>query len=372
MRIAWISSEPAAGEVGGGGAYNRTVLRLLAAATPVGDVIEIPLYPARPERPHRLRQAIALFRSVLSRTPAKSLFHIPAGGIRAVADRLAEIDPDLVVISSANLLPCREAIGTRPFILVAHNIEQKLYADQVANATRRFPPAGWFLRRDLARLRAMENKGIRDAALVIAISSQDAEFLDSLGPANPPFVLPPLFPGPLPSHDRPTPARPLRLALTAKMSWWPNRMGCDWLVREVLSRLPAGVAELHLYGPGSDSMGYPEEIVKAHGFVENLSTVWRDNHIAVCPIHQGSGVNVKFVEAVFNGMPVLATRFGVRGLPPLDGDPAIHLCVTADEWIDFLRSGEAERFAQRTPREETRHLFSDAPYVAPLAEALKY
>lgn len=372
MRIAWISNEPAAAAVGGGGAYNRTVQRLLAAVPAVREVTEIPLSPTSSSRPHRLRQTVALFRSIFSKAPAKAMFHVPVGGIRAVADCLEEINPDLVVFSSTSLLPCRKAIGDRPFILVAHNIEQRLYADQIANITRCVPLAGLFLHHDLAKLQMMENNGVREASLVIAISREDAAFLESLGPAKPVFVLPPLFPGPPPNHDRPTPARPLRLALTAKMSWWPNRTGCDWLVREILTRLPKGIVELHLYGPGSDAVGYPEDIVKAHGFVQDLSTVWRDNHIAVCPIREGSGVNVKFAEAIFNGMPVLATHFGARGLPPLDDDPAIRLSDTATEWIDFLRSEDALNFAQRLPREETRRLFSDAPYLAPLAEALEY
>lgn len=370
MRIAWISGEPAANAVGGGGTYNRTVLRLLSAIPAVREVVEIPLHPARPVQPHRLRQAMALLRSVFSRLPAKALFHIPIGGLRTVSDRLAESDPDIVVISSADLLPCRQAIGSRPFILVAHNIEQKLYGDQVANAARRLPLAGWFLRRDLARLRAMEDSGARDAALVIAISLEDAAFLEGRGTARPPFALPPLFPGPLPSHDRAPPARPLRLALMARMSWWPNRMGCDWLVHEVLSRLPEGVAELHLYGPGSDRMGYPGNIVKGHGFVEDLAEVWRDNHIAICPIHQGSGVNVKLAESVFNGMPLLTTPHGARGLPPLDSDPAVRIVESAEDWISFLCSGEAVDFARQTPAAGTRLLFADETYSRRLNDAV--
>lgn len=370
MRIAWISSEPTERAIGGGGAYNRTVQRLLAAIPAVGDVIEVPLRPARPAQPHRLRQAIALLRSIFSRIPAKAMFHIPVGAIRMVADRLTKTDSDVVVISAADLLPCREAIGDRPFILIAHNIEQKLYADQITQAARRFTPLGWFLGKDLAKLRAMENRGIRDAALVIAISLEDAAFFGRRGPARPVFVLPPLFPGPLPDHGKATPRHPLRLALMAKMSWWPNRMGCDWLVHEVLSRLPEGVAELHLYGPGSDTIGYPGNIVKAHGFVENLAEVWRDNHIAVCPIHQGSGVNVKLAESVFNGMPLLTTLYGARGLPPLSGDPAVKIIETAEDWIAFLCSDDAMELARITPMAETRLLFSDETYSGPLAETI--
>jgi hypothetical protein len=336
----------------------------------VREVVEIPLHAASPTRPHRLRQLTALLRAACSPMPAKALFNIPSGGLRKVAATIAEVNPDMVVISSADLLPCREAIGDRPFILVAHNVEQELYGNQVANAARQFPPAGWFLRKDLAKLSSMEDSGARDAAMIIAISLEDASYFEKLGTSNPVMVVPPLFAGPLPDHAKAASGRPLRLALIAKMSWWPNRMGCDWLVQDVLSRLPVGVAELHLYGPGSQSMSYPENIVKAHGYVDDLTAVWRDNHIAVCPIHQGSGVNVKLAESIFNGMPLLTTAYGARGLPPIESDPAVRVADSAESWIEFLRSPEAVELAGRTPAQETRLLFADETYLQRLADAV--
>lgn len=64
----------------------------------------------------------------------------------------------------------------------------------------------------------------------------------------------------------------------------------------------------------------------------------------ICPTFSGGGVSIKLAEAIYNGMPVLARPFPVRGvqLPP---DPAIGVLDRACEWVSFLRSpaGRSER-----------------------------
>ncbi len=370
MRIAWISPEPTAAGVGGAGTYNRAIQRVLAAIPVVSELVEIPLRPRPTRLPHLMRQILSLVRSIFSRYPAKCMFHMPLRGSAGLAARLGHVRPDLVVIGSADMLFCRAAIGDLPYLVVAHNVEQELYRDQVGRALARVPLARGFLMRDLEKVRRVETEGLRHASLVIAISQDDVRTFEGLGIATPFFVLPPTFPGPLPAHARPEPARPLRLALVAKLSWWPNRRGCEWLIREVMAKLPPGVAELHIYGAGSGAFSDPRARAFGHGFVDDLNQVWTDNHIAVCPIELGSGMNVKLVESLVNGMPTLTTSFGVRGLPAADTDPAICVRDGAAGWIEFLLSTEAETFATLRPADETRRPFLDESHVGRLGDAI--
>ncbi len=370
MRIAWISPEPTSAGQGGAGVYNRGILRILAAIPDVSEVVEIPLRPRPSPLPHIARQILSLVRSIFSHYPAKIMFHMPPRARAKLSAGLARARPDLVVISSADMLFCRPMIGDLPYLVVAHNVEQELYREQVERALKRVPLARGFLVRDLEKVRRVETGGLRHAALVIAISGEDVRFFEGLGIATPFFVMPPTFPGPLPAHARPDPARPLRLAFVAKLSWWPNRRGCEWLIREVMAKLPPGVAELHIYGVGSEAFSDPSAQAFGHGFVDDLNQVWRDNHIALCPIELGSGMNVKLVESLVNGMPTLTTPFGVRGMPAADSDPAIAVRDGAPAWIEFLRSSEAETFATLCPRSATREPFLDETHVGRLGDAI--
>jgi hypothetical protein len=66
---------------------------------------------------------------------------------------------------------------------------------------------------------------------------------------------------------------------------------------------------------------------------------------------------VKFAEAVYNRMPVLATRHAARGLA-LDEDAALVLLDEAGEWIEFLNSPAALRLAEQQVAEKTAAGFS--------------
>jgi hypothetical protein len=283
MKIAWITHAPTATGHGGGATYNRAIFRLLSRLPGSNEIVEIPLRGRLSPISHHLRRLISVVRSLLSPYPAKAMFHIPPGALRRLERRIAAIAPDLVIFNSTDILPCRVAVGDRPFAVIAHNVEQLLYADQLEAAIRSFPAARGLLQADLAKLTHMETEGLRTASLIIAISHEDADWFGHNNINTPIFVLPPTFPAPLPDHPRPAPVRPLRLAFVAKFSWWPNRRGCDWLIREVMAKLPAGAAELHIYGPGSESYENPAAGIRGHGFVERLEDVWTGNHIAVCP-----------------------------------------------------------------------------------------
>lgn len=370
MRIAWIAPEPTAAGIGGAGTYCRGIQRIMAAVPGVTEFVEITLRPRRRRMPHLMRQVLSLLRSVFSRYPAKYMFHMPVRAMPPLKARLREARPDLIVLASADMLFCRDAIGDLPYIVIAHNVEQELYREQVERTLARLPVARGFFHRDLDKVRRLETEGLRDASLVIAISEEDTQFFKGLGIATPFFILPPSFAGPLPTHARPAPTRPLRLAIVAKLSWWPNRLGCEWLTREIMMKLPPGVAELHIYGWGSESFSNPQAQTFAHGFVEDLADVWTGNHIAVCPILHGSGMNVKFVEALVNGMPTLTTTFGARGVDPANADPAIRILDTSESWIEFLKSPDAEAFATRCPLDETRSLFLDESHVESLKKAI--
>jgi len=85
----------------------------------------------------------------------------------------------------------------------------------------------------------------------------------------------------------------------------------------------------------------------------------------LCPILSGSGTNIKLIESLYNGVPVLATPHACLGLPPVD-DPALAV-VPPEEWAAFLRSEHAVALAATTVRRETVEQFSarkQAEYLA--------
>ncbi|MCB4768721.1 glycosyltransferase [Ancylobacter sp. Lp-2] len=59
--------------------------------------------------------------------------------------------------------------------------------------------------------------------------------------------------------------------------------------------------------------------VKLHGFVPDIGTFYGDADVVVSPVTMGTGINVKTVQAMAYGMPLLTTKWGGKGIET--GDP---------------------------------------------------
>jgi hypothetical protein len=73
--------------------------------------------------------------------------------------------------------------------------------------------------------------------------------------------------------------------------------------------------------------------VKMHGFVANIDAMYMQMDLMVSPITCGTGMNIKNVEAMAYGMPLLSTRHGTRGI---DTTEPLHLHQDMAELIGSL------------------------------------
>lgn len=344
------------------------MLALLRAVEGVEvECLELPLPWAA--LPRSMRQLRALVRSQFSGLPAKANYAFGSDAGKMLTDRLAGGAVDCVIFNGADLLPLRHYVppGVKT-ILVSHNVESDLIRDQVKNV--RLP--GFMktpLITDAARTQTMEIEGARAVNLVVAISEGDADWYRHNAGQDKVIVIPAAFTQPPYCGKRPDLELPLKLAFLAKMSWWPNRQGGQWLVEKVLPQLPSGRVEAHFYGPGTEGFDGYAHGISGHGFVESLGTIWGGAHFTLCPILGGSGVNIKLLESLYNGVPVLTTPRGCRGLPPID-DPALAV-VEPEDWASFLASDDAVQLAKTKVRAETSAMFSGEQNVGMLKAALQ-
>lgn len=360
MRILLPSIVDPWTHAGGAAAATRGLLALLGAP-PLDATVDV-VVPGSP-LPHVVRQVVALARSAVSALPSKALFVETAAfhrRLHALASRRAY---DLVLINGNDLLGARGAlpIGT-PTVLYVHNLEHDLYASQLDQLP---PLVRACLRSDLDKLTRFEHAGMRAVDGVLFISTDDRARAVAGGLTTPYLHLPPLFAyEPLPRPPRP-PTTPIRLGFLANFDWWPNRVGLAWLLRDVLRHVTRDDLRLHLFGTGSERHARADRRVIAHGFVTDVARVFAACDVMLCPIHTGAGVNVKFAEALYNGVPVLGTCFAARGLPRADAK-GVHLADEADAWVRILSSPTVATLGRERPSPATARAFAPATHARTL------
>ena len=345
----------------GGGVYARAVFDMLESCWPGGKVRFVG--PAKNVRPSRV---LSVLRALVSARPSKVVFAERSG--LADAPSKFQIGPDDVIcLNSPDTFPLLERNWPdAPFFLVCHNIEADLFREQVA----RLPfPARLLLSSDARRYAEIEDRAFRNARLIVTISDSEAEGLRTRFPAAIVIHIPPVFESAPPVASRPAGAETINLGFVGRMSWWPNREAVDWL-KNVLSPVPAG-REVHFYGVGTEDLNDPEGGWIGHGFMEDGDAMWNSMHVALCPMVSGGGANIKLVEALARGVPVLTTSFGMRGLGlPLHDRPGLRILDGSDDWRAFVEGDGIRRLSEETADPEIAAHFSAARHSARLLEAM--
>jgi hypothetical protein len=211
------------------------------------------------------------------------------------------------------------------------------------------PVAGPLLMRQHRALREFELENLKKIGNAICLSTLDSDYISANCPAVHSMVLPPGFDTPpARTASRQTTGETVQVGMLGNFDWWPNRESLRWFMRDVFPHVTSKI-QIHLFGPASDTIARQYPPAAGHGHLDDLRDVWDRSDFMICPIISGGGVSVKLAEAVYNGVPVLGTRFAARGLA-LDPHPSIVLLDTAREWVDFLNRGTRDLSRQFVPR----------------------
>ena len=187
----------------------------------------------------------------------------------------------------------------------------------------------------LANLRMSDEiAALRRADTVLAIQAEEGAELSEAGCRNV-EVVPYLDVRSSCSAAREVPCEePFTLAFFGS-DWAPNVHGVQWFIREVLPLLREvdERIQLRLFGTIADAISATPNVEKI-GFVDDIERELKCCGATVIPVFYGTGMNLKLVEALGWGLPVVATVHAFRGL----GD-GIKQSLSASDDVQLLSDG---------------------------------
>lgn len=357
----------------GGTVYTNSILSLLEAAAP-GLAVELCCLSSNEQIAssfgRRAFKAICLARSYFSSLPAKSHFVRSRSFEVRVRQLFKASNYDMALINADDALWLLPLIpdGTTK-VLICHNLEYLLFESMI---DRRRPNAGiipTILQRELRKLKSFEISSIKKIGNIVAISEHEADVIRSFHPGANILHVPPTFSYKTSGFENRTPSvSDLKIGFLGKLTWWPNVEGVTWFIEDVFPHLDPRIS-LHLFGQGSEAFADSERRIAAHGFVDRTPAIFSSCDLMICPIFSGAGVNVKLAESLYNGVPVITTSHGLRGLN-LPSDPCLLTCDTADRWIESLNALTGERTELPAVSETVRHRFAEPTYLPAMIEFL--
>jgi hypothetical protein len=263
--------------------------------------------------------------------------------VRTARELTARNRYDCTIIDHTHLgwlLQCK--FLPQPLIFSAHNLENKLYADQAADAERNGRLMREILARDARLLRRLEARLVGECRQTWVLTQSEKLGFAALAPGAQDRIRVFDLPGRPVNPPRTQPAVDIDVGILGGWLWDVNRRGLEWFMAKVVPLLPATV-RIHIGGKGANAVANPYSNVRYEGYVDSGIEFLRRCRVIVVPTVSGAGVQIKTIEGISAGVPMISTPIGLRGMSHIPS--YVSVAETAEQMAALIR----ERVASPIP-----------------------
>lgn len=245
---------------------------------------------------------------------------------------------DIIHLEGLYLMPYLPIIRKYSKALVslrAHNVEHEIWERLSSN--ERNPLKRWYLNILTSRLRKFEVSQLNKADLLVAITEKDLNKFRHLGCTLPALVSPASVGNIIPCE----PAICNDLCYIGGLDWLPNQEGLSWFRENCFMELKREHPLLQFHIAGRNMPHYMNAWNKdgtvVYGEVADARDFLCNHGILIVPLHSGSGMRIKIIEAMALGKVVVATSIAAEGIDCVHQED-IWLADSVEEWIYALNS----------------------------------
>ena len=238
-----------------------------------------------------------------------------------VAKELQEQAWDRVFIDHAQMGWLLPVLKGHHIIHVSHNHESAIYGELACRKK------SLVYTREAHLLRVMERRLARSAQLVMTLTRDDGYVFQRYG-AKKTIHLP--VPVPQISNASSLPMPSIDVALIGNWTWHPNRLGLDWFCDHIMPHMPKDI-KIVVAGEGAQDLRGKFENMSIVGKVPVATDFLKQARVIAVPSIAGGGIQIKTLDAVSIGRPVVATSFALRGIDALP-----NRVLEADKPEDFV------------------------------------
>ncbi|HBL10616.1 MAG TPA: hypothetical protein DD379_04245 [Cyanobacteria bacterium UBA11162] len=219
-------------------------------------------------------------------------------------------------------------------IVLAQNIENEVYLERIEDTQN--PILKWIYKREVNLAKKAEEELARIARQIWTLTRYDANyFLNVVGTNNQDKVKAFDLPSSLENPGYRTRDTQCDIALIGSWIWKPNLDGLRWFFQCVYPHLPTNLT-IEVAGRGADWLEglYPN--VSYRGFVPDAQEFILQSKTIAIPSIRGAGVQIKTLDAIGLGLPIVATPFALRGIsnPP----PTVKVAEEPEQFAKLLIS----------------------------------
>lgn len=211
-------------------------------------------------------------------------------------------------------------------IFIAHNLEHQLYEAQLKNAQKYV--SKYIYKREARLIKKMEDNLAVSSKQIWTLTSHDSNYFYDWNLCTKVFHLPSIRTVP----PKKSAIKHCDIGIIGSWTWKANKYGLEWFFQSVYPHLPTNIS-IHVAGSGAEWLAKRYPNVKYCGFVPDAQAFMASAKVIAIPSISGGGIQIKTLDAITSGSPIVATTIAMRGI--LDYPSAIEI---ADEPEYFARS----------------------------------
>ncbi len=194
-------------------------------------------------------------------------------------------------------------------IFIAHNVEYQLYESQLKNKQKFL--SKYIYKREARLIKKMEDHLAISSKEVWTLTSHDANYFSTQNQISRVFHLPSSWT----ISPKNSPIKNCDIGIIGSWTWKANKSGLEWFFQTVYPYLPKTIS-IHVAGSGAKFLleRYPNSNVKYCGFVTDAQAFMAQAKAIAIPSISGGGIQIKTLDAIASGSPIVATTVAMRGI----------------------------------------------------------
>lgn len=262
------------------------------------------------------------------------VFYMQCAAPSVVRQLLNEAKIDYLYVNHYFSFPfAKELVNGRPIFLDTHDVQSLNYVshDYHQQIRRRAAPFSACFEEEL--------RIVDSADRVTMVSRDEIELAKKYRPGKGYFYYLPLPTVSISSRYKEGGSKNSQMQLLVVAAWNPaNERSLRWFLSSIWPSICGLNVRLNIVGAIYKSFqgeSFPATIF--HGQVDDLQSFYERADLVVLPITNGGGIAIKTLESIMLGMPLVATRHAVRGLPEDVLELLPHATTDEEFLADLLR-----------------------------------
>jgi polysaccharide biosynthesis protein PslH len=256
--------------------------------------------------------------SVITKVPYSATKYYSNNYVQIVKGILEKDKYDFVIIDHAQIgwivNIVRQSINK--IIFIAHNIEHEIYNDLDSKHNLL---SKQIYKREAGLIKAIEDNLATTVKQVWSFTPHDSQYFEQFNCNSEVFDLPSsllLTSTPFPHQ---TSLDSFDIGIIGSWTWNANLLGLKWFFEAVYPHLPKSLS-IHVAGKGAEWLAHKYTNVRYCGFVPEVQTFMAQAKVIAIPSIAGGGVQIKTLDAIASGSPIVATPVALRGISKYPSD----------------------------------------------------